>query len=529
MKPKFQLSNPILLKRNKSTNIMKRKNPKKCLSISYSKPDLFSHASNYINTHKLFLSNDIEAVKNLDMDIIFKSQSTSGESLRQAIDYSQETKNYRLGLSKRTASLPQIGNTQKRENNTEDNSCSSRNISQLKGYEGSHMEKDLEAQLKQSKQEYEELKKVKYEFETKIRNELKNIDEKNIELEMLSQGEKTIPDSGEMPKKKQGKLSMFILKTLHAQELNSKIHKREEIKSEKEKSLQIINQTEKDLSELKVKIKEKKKFIKETTNKLMLHYQQLLYDGSDVRQEGLIWIIKAIWNLGKNVPMEYFPSFLDFQAVDYLFTVAHKTLLLSKTKNEIAQIKQQLQTEFLERKKEKIEESKENERSEELFRTSIFPVKNKQMIKALSKNNIFMMKKNEKDENEELNLKKIKVILQKRKSNIDSDLIQHISQINFLTQKLKIIEKEIHQLKMKEMRRLFKEFMENDYERRYNVIIDVVIAALVGEYNKHSEMVEISQRRKQYKKDIQNIQFFNVATFPTKSKQKKSIDNIKSV
>ena len=257
----------------------------------------------------------------------------------------------------------------------------------------------------------------------------------------------------------------------------------------------------------------------------------MLYDGSDVRQEGLIWIIKAIWNLGKNVPMEYFPSFLDFQAIDYLFTVAHKTLLLAKTKNEITQTKKQLQKELVERKKEREnnEESKENEKSDELFRTSIFPIKNKQMIKALSQNNIFMMKRKEEEENEELNLKKIKLLLQKRKSNIDSDLIQHISQINLLTQKMKMIEREIHQLKKNEMRRLFKEFMENDYERRYNVIIDVVIAALVGEYNKHSEMAKVAQRRKQYKKDIQHIQFYNVASFPTRNMHKKSIDNIKSV
>ena len=533
MKPKFQLPNTILLRRNRSTNIMKRKLPKKCLSISYSKPDLFAHASNYINTHKLFLSNDIEAVKNLDMDINFKSQAPSGESLRQAIDYNQEARNYRLGLSKRTPSLlSHVGNNQIRENNTEENSCSSRNMSQLKGYDGSHMERDLEDQLKQSKEEYEQLKKVKFELQTKIRNELKNIDGKNIELEMLNQGEKSGFEPGEnMLKKKQGKLNMFILKTLHAQELNSKIHKREEIKAEKEKSLQIINQTEKELSELKVKIKEKKQFVTETTNKLMLHYQQLLYDGSDVRQEGLIWIIKAIWNLGKNVPMEYFPSFLDFQAVDYLFTVAHKTLLLAKTKNEITQTKKQLQKELVERKKEREnnEESKENEKSDELFRTSIFPIKNKEMIKALSQNNIFMMKRKEEEENEELNLKKIKLLLQKRKSNIDSNLIQHISQINFLTQKMKMIEREIHQLKKNEMRRLFKEFMENDYERRYNVIIDVVIAALVGEYNKHSEMAKVTQRRKQYKKDIQHIQFYNVAAFPTRNMHKKSIDNIKSV
>ena len=35
--------------------------------------------------------------------------------------------------------------------------------------------------------------------------------------------------------------------------------------------------------------------------------------------------------------------------------------------------------------------------------------------------------------------------------------------------------------------------------------------------------------RREYKKDIQNIQFYNVASFPTRNMHKKSIDNIKSV
>lgn len=39
------------------------------------------------------------------------------------------------------------------------------------------------------------------------------------------------------------------------------------------------------------------------------------------RREGLVWIIKAIWNLGHKVSPAYLPSFLDEQLISYLFNV----------------------------------------------------------------------------------------------------------------------------------------------------------------------------------------------------------------
>ena len=46
-------------------------------------------------------------------------------------------------------------------------------------------------------------------------------------------------------------------------------------------------------------------------NELSNYYHNLLYEGLDVRQEGLCWIIKAIWQIGANVQLTYLPTFLD--------------------------------------------------------------------------------------------------------------------------------------------------------------------------------------------------------------------------
>ena len=74
----------------------------------------------------------------------------------------------------------------------------------------------------------------------------------------------------------------------------------------------------------------------------MRHYEALLYGGRDTRNDGLIWIIRAMWNLGKNVPMQYIPTFLDFDAIDFLFKLANKSILLENERKLLNDIKKNL-------------------------------------------------------------------------------------------------------------------------------------------------------------------------------------------
>jgi hypothetical protein len=103
--------------------------------------------------------------------------------------------------------------------------------------------------------------------------------------------------------------------------------------TEKKKTLQISN------SEIKKQIKERKKELAEIKHKLLLHYHILLKEGKDTRHEGLIWLIKAIWNLDENVILSNCPNFLDEKAIDYLFTTAKKELELQNIRNEIEEWK----------------------------------------------------------------------------------------------------------------------------------------------------------------------------------------------
>jgi len=131
-----------------------------------------------------------------------------------------------------------------------------------------------------------------------------------------------------------------------ASQLQKEVIKREKdlqnLKSEVENK-KIQRESLKQISlEIKDNIKRIKEEMESIRNKLMLHYHSLLSEGLDTRQEGLVWIIKSIWNLGHNVIMSYMPNYLDEKSIDFLFSIAHKDYELQKMRNEIEEIKRKL-------------------------------------------------------------------------------------------------------------------------------------------------------------------------------------------
>ena len=106
------------------------------------------------------------------------------------------------------------------------------------------------------------------------------------------------------------------------------------LKEENEKISKEVKEIRNELIELKLKENDYEQ-------KLMSHYEGLLYQGRDTRNDGLIWIIKSMWKLGKNVPMQYIPSFLDFRAIEFLFKLANKSIELENNKNLLNKTKNQ--------------------------------------------------------------------------------------------------------------------------------------------------------------------------------------------
>jgi hypothetical protein len=165
-----------------------------------------------------------------------------------------------------------------------------------------------------------------------LENFSKYTDNNNLKLETLKKKNKTNED-----------LEIFHLALTQAAKIKDK--RDEEISSIKNK-LKSLEQTKienrnkiKSCKETITKMKEQLDILK---NKLLLHYHQLLNDGKDTRNEGITWIIKAIWNLGSNVIISYMPNFLDESLINFIFTSAEKDLELEKLSSHIEETKRKL-------------------------------------------------------------------------------------------------------------------------------------------------------------------------------------------
>ena len=114
--------------------------------------------------------------------------------------------------------------------------------------------------------------------------------------------------------------------------INVKIDK---LKKEKNEILKRINDVEKQKEILRIK---KQSIIQE----LYRHYLGILKTGKDTRNEGLSWVIKEIFLLGKKVLTSYFPEYLDHLGKTFLFKQANIGLNMEVVNKKIKSIKQLL-------------------------------------------------------------------------------------------------------------------------------------------------------------------------------------------
>ena len=118
-------------------------------------------------------------------------------------------------------------------------------------------------------------------------------------------------------------------------EIAKYLHIFSQIKIEKSKITAEIQKLENEKEELKDK---KEKLIEH----LYLYYLDLLKEGNDTRNEGLSWIVREIFNLGKNVLISYFPIYLNDSAIIYIFKQAKLKILLEEYKTQIKKLRSDL-------------------------------------------------------------------------------------------------------------------------------------------------------------------------------------------
>ena len=94
-------------------------------------------------------------------------------------------------------------------------------------------------------------------------------------------------------------------------------------KEEYKLKIEIIGRNREKIEKLNEKLTENKEKLKNIKHKLLLHYNQILNDGRDIRAKGLSWVIKSIWQLGHNIMFSSFPNFLDEKSIEFLYEVKY--------------------------------------------------------------------------------------------------------------------------------------------------------------------------------------------------------------
>ena len=253
-------------------------------------------------------------------------------------------------------------------------------------YEIMRKEKEWENEIKDLQNEINGIKDQKNKLINEIMQIFKNIYNYDLDLnvlendmqyqsqknDILSNDEvdeyetKTVISVSGKKRKKKKRMDDFIIKTLQIQQQEKKKKEKELIIEQKQNQIEAVNNIKNQVNGVETLLKEKKAILKEKITKLSNYYHQKLYEGLDVRQEGLSWIIKAIWNLGENIKMSYFPNFLDNLAINYLFKIAHKQVQINNIKEKIDKNRKELDQKFIElNNKEKFLDKRF------LFRTSI--------------------------------------------------------------------------------------------------------------------------------------------------------------
>lgn len=94
-----------------------------------------------------------------------------------------------------------------------------------------------------------------------------------------------------------------------------------------------------------------------------------------------------------------------------------------------------------------------------------------------------------------LNLQTMSAILDSYYT-INNVLPDYIQLLDKLGEEERNIKKEISEMKRQELDRIGKEFLLNAYERRFNVTLETVISALIGEENSFWEFERIRRKRR---------------------------------
>ncbi len=274
--------------------------------------------------------------------------------------------------------------------------------------------------------------------------------------------------------------------------------------SKKKKLNEEIFEIEKEIDMLK----KTKKLVKD---QLYTHYLKLLKEGKDTRNEGLSWIIKEIYLLGKKVLMSYIPNFLDQGGIDFIFDLAKVSLKIKELNEKLNQSREILNNSGIKQVVNKFKTLRGKKISH--FENSIYLTEKKKFndYQAYAKSQDYTDLSNLKSINElvtippVIKLKDLEDLIERSGELINHEQMRDLFQYLEDLDRIDKMKEYLKERRKKEMDRIFNEYLRNDYKKRYNVEKNVVLSALIGEDNINAELTKQLKRAKMYMDDMNKI------------------------
>ena len=491
--------------------------------------------SNVKMVNILNFEEDVDDILNTDLEL---------QKQKEKIDKNKTIKLIRLGLYKKKEKTEN-----ENENIVEKEKENEEDLDKI-NTENRGKERKMEKKFKEKLSSLEQIRDECQRLNSKINEVNKNIEDDALESNILvtyakefdenyrqklnedKDREKDLDESEEISgsesnrKNKKNKafehLNKFILYKQHREDRKKFLQEDILIKESLKKKL------ESDLISKRIICNQEKKELYKIRKQLINSYHLKLYEGLDFHGESLVGIIKDIWNLGVNVNINFMPSYLDGQAIDFLFKKAHQSIELNKIRQVIKDNETELSylikdwrsndkeanallnknSQILGLNNHKTDDNKNDLNENELFKTKVGDI-SLSYLEEYPKTKQFMIdyrRKHPQLFNKDIPGAEIKHIPFKS-LNIPLKIMEKNKHLEKLKYLLEIKIEQNKQKDKKEVERLNKEFIKNGYKEKYEANVETVFGALFGEEKKNEMLIYYSRLEKEYRDGKRIIQF----------------------
>ena len=485
-----------------------------------------------INLNKSLL-NDIEVVKNLDIDVIpnmLMARQFEMKKLKENIDNNTDIELKRLGKYKQKQS--------KQNNQSTDE----------KDIESKERVKILEKKYLEFLDQYKNNKSELEKINAHILNIINIIDDYKLELYSFDNYSNDIYKKFKeniekkklelMTKMENMQYQSMDEYNLFEKELNKltgdKFHFQEEIKQKRI----IINENITKAEELLNKLQEKKKDINNTTKELKNNikenkinliklYHLSLYEGLDFRYEGLSNIIRSIWNLGVEVDVAFMPKYLDKLLINFLFEHAKLVIQINNFKKQLDLSNKKFLNDLDDWKKTNNISNNITLRHDETSQRSSNNISDVDLFQTkLNKSKLGNKNRNSKSMKFMQNYyNKFYFLIDNKEKNELNDYKQSRLQYNFSIPKkfveehqdiekgkiiLQNLQNKMKNMEKNEIKRICREFTYNNYGIIYNVCPYIIVSAICGNESKDEGMIFYNMTEREISDNKKKLRFHDV-------------------